>query len=122
MVSILLNTKGRNSINNVHGFTILVFSYHLIILNICIKFRENTLSSFRVMERTPFVTDRHTERQTDRQLCKTQYFSPLVGRQNYSKLTTIRNEKSWTDHRALSKIGLLANTDGSRNITSGKIF
>ena len=67
MVSILLNTKGRNSINNVYGFTFLEFLYHLMILNICIKFRENTLSSFRVMERTPFVTDRRIDTQRDRQ-------------------------------------------------------
>ena len=39
---------------------------HLMLINICIKFREYSLSGFQVIERTRFVTDRQTGRQTDR--------------------------------------------------------
>ena len=33
-----------------------------MLIDICIKFREWSLSSFKVIERTPFVTDRQTDR------------------------------------------------------------
>ena len=39
---------------------------HLMLIDICIKFREYSLSGFQVTERTRFVTDRQTDRQTDR--------------------------------------------------------
>ena len=39
---------------------------HLMLIDICIKFREYSLSGFQVIERTRFVTDRQTDRQTDR--------------------------------------------------------
>ena len=38
---------------------------HLMLIDICIKFREYSLSGFQVIERTRFVTDRQTDRQTD---------------------------------------------------------
>ena len=38
-----------------------------MLIDIFIKFREYSLSSFQVMERTRFVTDRQTDRRTDRQ-------------------------------------------------------
>ena len=38
---------------------------HLMLIDICIKFREYSLSGFQVIERTRFVTDRQTEGQTD---------------------------------------------------------
>ena len=39
-----------------------LFSAHrLIVLFICIKFRESILKGFRVIERTRFVTDRQTD-------------------------------------------------------------
>ena len=36
-----------------------------MLIDICIKFREYSLSGFQVIERTRFVTDRQTDRQTD---------------------------------------------------------
>ena len=38
---------------------------HLMLIDICIKFREYSLSGFQVIDRTQFVTDRQTDRQTD---------------------------------------------------------
>ena len=38
---------------------------HLMLIDICIKFREYSLSGFQVIERTQFVTDRQTDGQTD---------------------------------------------------------
>ena len=38
---------------------------HLMLIDICIKFREYSSSGFQVIERTRFVTDRQTDRQTD---------------------------------------------------------
>ena len=34
---------------------------HLMLIDICIKFREYSLSGFQVIERTRFVTDRQTD-------------------------------------------------------------
>ena len=39
---------------------------HLMLIDVCIKFREYSLSGFQVIERTRFVTDRRTDRWTDR--------------------------------------------------------
>ena len=38
-----------------------------MLIDICIKFREYSLSGFQVIERTQFVTDRQTDGQTDGQ-------------------------------------------------------
>ena len=38
---------------------------HLMLIDICIQFREYSLSSFQVIEWTRFVTDRQTDRWTD---------------------------------------------------------
>ena len=38
-----------------------------MLIDICIKFREYSLSGFQVIERTRFVTDRQTDGQTDGQ-------------------------------------------------------
>ena len=35
---------------------------HLKLIDICIKFREYSLSGFKVIEQTRFVTDRQTDR------------------------------------------------------------
>ena len=40
--------------------------HHLMLIDICIKFREYSLSGFQVIEWTRFMTDRRTDRQTDR--------------------------------------------------------
>ena len=40
---------------------------HLMLIDICIKFRDYSLSGFQVIERTRFVTDRQTDRQMDGQ-------------------------------------------------------
>ena len=39
---------------------------HIMLINICIKFHEKSLSGFQVIQRTRFVTDRQTDGQTDR--------------------------------------------------------
>ena len=39
----------------------------LMLIDICMKFREDSLRGFQVTERTRFVTDRQTDRQTDGQ-------------------------------------------------------
>ena len=36
-----------------------------MLIDMCIKFREYSLSGFQVIERTQFVTDRWTDRQMD---------------------------------------------------------
>ena len=38
---------------------------HLMLIDICIKFPEYSLSGFQVIERTLFVTDRQTDGLTD---------------------------------------------------------
>ena len=40
---------------------------HLMLIDICIKFRDYSLSGFQIIERTRFVTDRQTDGQTDGQ-------------------------------------------------------
>ena len=37
----------------------------LMLIDICMKFREDSLRDFQVTERTRFVTDRQTDGQTD---------------------------------------------------------
>ena len=39
----------------------------LMLIDICMKFREDSLRSFQVTERTQFVSDGQTDRQMDRQ-------------------------------------------------------
>ena len=40
---------------------------HLMLIDICMKFREDSFRGFQVTERTRFVTDRQTDKQTDGQ-------------------------------------------------------
>ena len=42
-------------------------AHYLMLIDICVKFCEYSLSGFQVIERTRFVTDRLTDRQTDGQ-------------------------------------------------------
>ena len=41
---------------------------HLMLIDICIQFRDYSLSGFQIIEWTRFVTDRQTDGQTDRQM------------------------------------------------------
>ena len=38
---------------------------HLMLIDICMKFREDSLRGFQVIERTRFMTDRQTDGRTD---------------------------------------------------------
>ena len=61
----------------------------LMLIDICMKFREDSFRGFQVIERTRFVTDRQTDRRTDgrtdiRMPGEKQYVSqPFGGRHNY---------------------------------------
>ena len=70
-----------------------------MLIDICIKFNEYSLSGFQVIERTRFVTDRQTDRQTDGQTDargKTMSPDPKGGRHNNyhsaSKLIQFRDQ------------------------------
>ena len=52
MISILKISKGHNSAKNVGGVTVLISARRLIMLNICVKFRESISNGIKVMERT----------------------------------------------------------------------
>ena len=56
----------------------------LMLIDICMKFREDSFRGFQVTERTRFVTDRRTDRRTDGQTPgEKQYVSqPFGGRHN----------------------------------------
>ena len=41
-------------------------AHRLMLIDICMKFREDSLRGFQVTERTRFVTDRQTDGWTDR--------------------------------------------------------
>ena len=53
-----------------------------MLIDICIKFREYSLSSFQVIERTRFVTDRQTDRRPGKNNMSP---DPKGGRHNESK-------------------------------------
>ena len=60
-------------------------AHHLMLIDICIKFREYSLSGFQVIEQTRFVTDRQTDRQTDGRPGKNNMSpDPKGGRHKYS--------------------------------------
>ena len=42
-------------------------AHRLMLIDICMKFRDDSFRGFQVTERTRFVTDRQTDRQTSRQ-------------------------------------------------------
>ena len=59
------SSKGNNSKNINARVTVLALSAHrLMLIDICMKFREDSLRGFQVTERTRFVTDRQTDRRT----------------------------------------------------------
>ena len=45
----------------------LLSARRLMLIDICMKFREDSFRGFQVTERTRLVTDRRTDRQTDGQ-------------------------------------------------------
>ena len=54
-----------------------------MMIDICMKFREDSLRGFQVTERTQFVTDRQTDGQTDRRPGKNNMSpNPEGGRHN----------------------------------------
>ena len=56
----------------------------LMLIDICMKFREDSFRGFQVTERTRFVTDRRTDGQTPREK---QYVSqPFGGRHNQPRV------------------------------------
>ena len=59
------SSKGNNSKNINARVTILDSAHRLMLIDICMKFREDSFRGFQVTERTRFVTDRQTDRQTD---------------------------------------------------------
>ena len=64
-------------------------AHRLMLIDICMKFREDSFRGFQVTERTRFVTDRQMDRQTDiRTPGEKQYVSrPFGGRHNcYTKV------------------------------------
>ena len=64
-------------------------AHRLMLIDYCMKFREDNLRGFQVTERTRFVTDRQMDRQMDRQTDRRtpgekQYVSqPFGGRHNF---------------------------------------
>ena len=50
-----------------HELPFLCSARRVMLIDICMKFREDSFKGFQVTERTRFVTDRRTDRQTDRQ-------------------------------------------------------
>ena len=68
-----------------------------MLIDVCIKFREYSLSGFQVIERTRFVTDRQTDGQTDRRTDRrtdgknNMSPDPKGGRHNKTKQSFIYN-------------------------------
>ena len=54
MISILIITKGNNSVNIARGVTICVFAYCQSMIYVFTKFRKIILGALRVMERARF--------------------------------------------------------------------
>ena len=59
------SSKGNNSKNIMQELPFLHSARRLMLIDICTKFREDSLSGFQVIELTRFVTDGQTDRQTD---------------------------------------------------------
>ena len=79
------SSKGNNSKNINARVTVLGSASRLMLIDICMKFREDSFRGFQVTERTQFVTDRRTDRQTDGQTPgEKQYVSqPFGGRHDF---------------------------------------
>ena len=59
-----------------------------MLINVCIKFREYSLSGFQVIERTRFVTDRQTDRRTDGRPKEGRHNNPYEKEMNQSTSNT----------------------------------
>ena len=57
----------------------------LMLIDICMKFREDSFRGFQVTERTRFVTDRQTDGRTDRRPGKNNVSQPFGGRHKYQR-------------------------------------
>ena len=55
------SSKGNNSSNIMQELPLLHSARRLMLIDICMKFREDSLRGFQVTERTRFVTDRQTD-------------------------------------------------------------
>ena len=73
-------------------FPFLHSARRLMLIDICMKFREDSFRGFQVTERTRFVTDRQTDGHPDRRTPgEKQYVSqPFGGRHNYTKTTALQ--------------------------------
>ena len=72
-------------------------AHRLMLIDICMKFREDSFRGFQVTERTRFVTDRQTDRQKDiRTPGEKQYVSQPFGggggRHKYTQACKMVNE------------------------------
>ena len=56
------SSKGNNSKISMQELPFLRSARRLMLINICMKFREDSFRGFQVTERTRFVTDRRTDR------------------------------------------------------------
>ena len=69
----------------------------LMLVDTCIKFREYSLSGFQVIERTRFVTDRQTDRQTNGCPGKNNMSpDPEGGRHNDAQQTLVHQKGCYT--------------------------
>ena len=79
-----------------HELSFLHSARRLMLIDICMKFREDSLRGFQVTEWTRFVTDRQMDRQTDRKKDRRtpgekQYVSqPFGGRHKYQMWKKLR--------------------------------
>ena len=63
----------------------------LMLIDMCMKFREDSLRGFQVTERTQFVTDRQTDRRTP-------------GEKQYRQTSISRIPREWGKHFEFSEV------------------
>ena len=73
-----------------------------MLIDICIKFREKSLSGFQVIERTRFVTDRQTDRLADRRPGKNNMSPDPEGGDINS---TVQGITQYGVHNLLARVG-----------------
>ena len=67
-------------------------AHRLMLIDICMKFREDSFRGFQVTERTRFVTDRQTDIRTDRRPGKNN-MSPNPSGGRHNKTILDKNKK-----------------------------